>query len=41
MMDFEALVSTLPIAAKGMAGVFIVIVAIWVSIALMARIFKG
>lgn len=41
MINLDALVSTLPIAAKGMAGVFIVIIAIWVSIAVMVRIFKS
>lgn len=41
MLDFDALVSTLPIAAKGMAGVFIVILVIWASIAALVKIFRA
>lgn len=41
MLNFKALIDTLPIAAKGMAGVFIVILAIWASIVALVRIFKS
>lgn len=40
MFDFQAIVSTLPIIAKGMAGVFGVIIVIWISIAIMLKAFK-
>lgn len=40
MLNFDALISTLPIALKGMAGVFGVILAIWASIEVLIRVFK-
>lgn len=40
MFDFGAIVPTLPIIAKGMAGVFGVIIVIWVSIVIMLKAFK-
>lgn len=40
MFDVQGLVSTFPIMVKGMAGVFSVIIAIWISIVLMIKIFK-
>jgi hypothetical protein len=40
MFDWQAVISTLPIVAKGMAGVFGVIIVIWIAIAIMIRVFK-
>ena len=40
MFDFQAIVHTLPIIAKGMAGVFGVIIIIWISIVIMLKAFK-
>lgn len=40
MIDFQSVLSTLPIAAKGMAGVFGVIIVIWISIIIMIKVFK-
>ncbi|HNV34300.1 MAG TPA: hypothetical protein PKK63_02075 [Bacillota bacterium] len=40
MFDVQGMLATLPIAVKGMAGVFSVIIAIWISIVLMIKIFK-
>ncbi len=39
-MNVEAMVATLPIAAKGMAGVFAVILAVWASIAILVKAFR-
>ena len=40
MFDWQAVISTLPIIAKGMAGVFGVIIVIWISIVVMLKAFK-
>lgn len=39
-MNVDAMVATLPIAAKGMAGVFAVILTVWASIAILVKVFR-
>lgn len=41
MFDTDALIMTLPIAIKGMAGVFGVIIAVWIAIVVMIKAFKA
>lgn len=41
MVNFEAFLDTLPIMAIGMFGIFAVIIAIYLSILLMLKIFKA
>ncbi|MFV0496677.1 MAG: OadG-related small transporter subunit [Candidatus Fimivivens sp.] len=39
-MNVQALIDVLPIATQGMAGVFLVIVLIWLSIVALTTAFK-
>ncbi|WMJ85006.1 OadG-related small transporter subunit [Oscillospiraceae bacterium LTW-04] len=39
-MNVQALIDVLPLAGQGMAGVFLVIVLIWLSIVALTKFFK-
>lgn len=41
MLNFDAFLQTLPVMAKGMAGIFIVTAVIILSILLLNRLFSG
>lgn len=40
MGDFKALINSLPIMAKGMLGIFIVITIIFLSVYILKKVFK-
>lgn len=40
MLNFEALLKTLPFMGMGMAGIFIVVFVIYISVFTMNKIFK-
>lgn len=40
MLNFSALIDVLPLMAKGLGGVFSVIVLIWISIAALTKFCK-
>lgn len=39
-MNVQALIDVLPLAGKGLGGVFLVIVLVWLSIAMLTRFVK-
>lgn len=39
-MNVQALIDVLPLAAKGLSGVFLVIVLVWLSIATLTKFCK-
>lgn len=39
-MNLQALINVLPLMGKGLGGVFLVIILVWISISVLTKLFK-